>query len=167
MLDDDYELDEIDRQIIEIVEENPNISHTDIAEKVERSQPTIGMRIQKLKENGILQFQAGLNLKVADMIYARVEIQTEKPKELLEEVRGCPYILNAFRLSGKINVSVLMANSRIAHLDDIVNHFFRDNPKVKKASMNIITEIVNDFVLPIDLDFTSCECDLKDMCNNS
>ncbi|MEJ2248602.1 MAG: winged helix-turn-helix transcriptional regulator [Candidatus Lokiarchaeota archaeon] len=59
MISEHKELDEIDRKIIKIIEENPNITHTEIAERVDRSQPTVGLRIKHLEEKGILNFQAG------------------------------------------------------------------------------------------------------------
>ena len=42
-----YELDQIDKQIIQILNEDPNLTHTKIAEKVHRSQPTVGNRIKR------------------------------------------------------------------------------------------------------------------------
>jgi len=167
MIEDDYKLDDIDRKIIEIIQEEPTITHTDIAKRVERSQPTIGMRINRLEDLGVLQFQAGLNLKIADMFYAQVEIITDYPNELLGEIERCHFMLNAFRLSGTTNVSVLIANPKIAFLDKLVNTKFRNNPLVKEVNMNIITDVVEDFVLPIDLDFDECKCELKEECSKS
>ena len=75
-------MDEIDKKIISLVQEKPNLTHTQIAEKVNRSQPTVGMRIRRLEEQGVLQFQAGINLKTADMYFARVDIQTNNPDKI-------------------------------------------------------------------------------------
>ncbi len=162
-----YKIDKIDRKIIDIVQNEPLITHTDISKQVERSQPTIGMRIERLKDMGLLNFQAGLNVKNADLCYARVEIKTDQPDKIFDIVERCPFMVNAFRLSGDINVSVMMANSKMEHLDMLVNHHFRNNPKVQKASMNIITDVERDFVLPMDYDFSKCDCDLKEECIKS
>lgn len=167
MINDERKIDEIDRQIIEIIQAEPNITHTDIAKRIDRSQPTIGMRIDRLEKLGVLQYQAGLNLKVADMFYARAEIITDHPEELLEQIDACHYMLNAFRLSGTTNISVLLANPKIAFLDKLVNFKFRNNPLVEEVQMNIITEVVEDFVLPIDLNFDECDCELKEECIQS
>lgn len=167
MINDESKIDEIDKQIIEIIQEEPNITHTDIAKKIDRSQPTIGMRIDRLEKLGVLQFQAGLNLKVAEMFYARVELTTDHPEEILEVIDECHYMLNAFRLSGTTNMSALLANSEISNLDKLVNFKFRDNPLVKDVEMNIITDVVEDFVLPIDLNFDDCDCELKEECIKS
>jgi DNA-binding Lrp family transcriptional regulator len=114
------------------------------------------MRIRKLEKAGVLKFQAGINVKTMDLILARVEIQTSKPNETTELVKHCPYMLNAFRLSGTLNLSVLVLGSKLAHLDEMVNHHFRKNPNVSSVYMDIITDVTNDFVLPFDFNFESC-----------
>jgi len=41
-------IDEADKKIIEMIEENPDITHSDIAKEIEKSQPAVGARIIKL-----------------------------------------------------------------------------------------------------------------------
>ena len=151
-----FKIDEIDRNIIELIQKEPMLTHTEIAKRVDRSQPTIGMRIRKLEKAGVLKFQAGINVKTMDLILARVEIQTLEPNETIELVKKCPYRLNAFRLSGTFNLSVLVIGSKLAHIDEMVNSHFRKNPNVTSVYMDIITDITNDFVLPFDFNFESC-----------
>jgi len=160
----EYALDEIDRNIIKVVQKQPNITQTDIAKKVERSQPTIGMRVDHLKDMGVLQFQAGVNLKLVDLYLAQVEIETNHTEEILDLVKECPLMVNAFRLSGPKNINIILASRKIAHLDKIVNHHFRNNSLVKSATMNVITDFVEDFIMPMDLEFEECNCDLKEEC---
>ena len=94
-----------------------------------------------------------------DLILARVEIQTLEPNETIELVKRCPYMLNAFRLSGTFNLSVLVIGSKLAHIDEMVNNHFRKNPNVSSVYMDIITDVTNDFVLPFDFNFESCSLD--------
>ena len=44
----DFKIDEVDKSIIELIQKEPTLTHTEIAKKVNRSQPTIGTRIRKL-----------------------------------------------------------------------------------------------------------------------
>ena len=71
-----FKIDEIDKSIIEIIQKDPMLTHTEIAKKVNRSQPTIGMRIRKLEKSGVLKFTAGINVKTMDLLLARVDIQS-------------------------------------------------------------------------------------------
>ena len=152
MISDKLKLDDIDRRIITLVQEDPNLTHTQIAEKINRSQPTVGMRIKKLEKEGILQFQPGINFRKVDLFLATVELNTKHPNEVLDMARFCPFMLNAFRLSGAHNICILLASSKLEKLDNIVNYHFRSDPGVQSVSMNMITEIAKDFILPVDFE---------------
>ena len=152
MISEKLKLDDIDRQIITLVQENPNLTHTQIAETINRSQPTVGMRIKKLEKDGVLQFQPGINFKKVDLFLATVELNTRKPEEILDMAKHCPFILNAFRLSGEHNMCILLASSKLDKLDKIVNYHFRNNPDIHSCSMEVVTEISKDLILPIDFD---------------
>ena len=161
-----FKIDEIDRNIIEIVQKEPMLTHTEIAKKVNRSQPTIGMRIRKLEKSGVLKFQAGINVKTMDLILARVEIQTLKPDETINLVKNCPYMLNAFRLSGTYNLSILVLGTKLSQIDDMVNKHFRKNPNVASVYIDIISDVTNDFVLPFDFNFERCSLNTDGKCSN-
>ncbi|MBD3194417.1 MAG: winged helix-turn-helix transcriptional regulator [Candidatus Lokiarchaeota archaeon] len=158
-------LDDIDKEIMKLLQINPSMTHTEISTRVDRSQPTVGLRIKKLEDMGVLQFQAGINIKVADLFIARAEIQTKNPTEVLKIVEKCPFMLNAFRLSGSTNVSVILVNSSIDHLDYIVNHHFRKNPHIYSTHMDIITDVAKDFVLPLDVACENCNCEIGFKCH--
>ena len=145
-------LDDIDRQIITLVQENPSLTHTEIALKIDRSQPTVGMRIKKLEKSGILKFQPGINFKKVEIFLATVEINTTNPEEIMEMSTCCPFILNCFRVSGEHNICLMLAASKLEKLDAVVNYHFRSNPDVSKVSMEIVSDIAKDFILPIDFD---------------
>lgn len=164
MLSERLKLDEIDRQIISIVQEDPNITHTDIAEKINRSQPTVGMRIKKLEKSGILVFQPGINFKKVNLFLATVEVKTKNPDEIMEMAKCCPFMLNAFRLSGEHNISILLASSKLDKLDNIINYHFRKNPDIGSVSMEIVTDIAKDFILPIDFDSENHNPTIEDGC---
>jgi len=150
MISDKLKLDDIDKQIITLVQEDPNQTHTQIAEKINRSQPTVGMRIKKLEKNGILQMQPGINFRLVNIHLATVELNTKNPKEIFEMAKCCPFMLNAFKLSGDHNICILLASSELTKLDTIINYHFRSNPDVQSVSMEVVTEIAKDFILPID-----------------
>lgn len=151
MLSSKIGIDDIDCQIMGLIQKEPSLTHTQIAQYVNRSQPTIGMRIRKLEKIGVLKYQAGINIKVADLSFVRVEIQTKKPHELFKLVQTCPFLLNAFRLSGDTNISVLMTGFNLKVIDNVVNMHFRNNPDVLSCQIDIIADVANDFVLPIEL----------------
>jgi len=59
------------------------------------------------------------------------------------------------------NFIIIIASDSIEDLDKIVNYHFRTKPYIKKVSMQMITEFLNDFVLPLDFNKEECECLLE------
>jgi Lrp/AsnC family leucine-responsive transcriptional regulator len=164
MLSERLKLDPIDKKIIRLIQSEPTITHTEIAKRVGRSQPTVGLRIKRLENNHILDYQAGVNLKTADFYFSRIKIQTNHPDKIIEIVKKCQLMLTAFRLSGKTNVIIIMVSPKLEFLDDVVNKYFRENEDVLNISMDIITEVINDVVLPVNFNNKRCECCLKEKC---
>lgn len=159
MISENFGLDKIDQKIVEIIQNNPNLPHTIIAKKIHRSQPTVGNRIKRLEDEGVLQYQAGLNLKKFDFYFARVEVETQNPSSLIDIVKKCPHMIYALRLSGINNFEVVITSRTLKQLDGIVNIHFRNNPEIINVSMEIIVDIVNDFIFPFDLKDFECKCD--------
>ena len=164
MITDKIGIDEIDCRIMDLIQKEPSLTHTEIAHHVNRSQPTVGMRIKKLENLGVLKYQAGINIKVADLCFARVELQTKNPRKVIETVKNCPFMLNAFRLSGNSNMSIMMIGLTLKDLDHVVNRHFRNDPEVCDVHIDVISDVVNDFVLPVDLNLEYSQIDLKGTC---
>lgn len=160
-------LDNIDKRIITLLQENPNITHSQIARKLNRSQPTIGVRIKKLVKTGIFQFQPGINFKKVAIHLVEVNLKVKNSGDIMEMVKHCPFMVNAFRLSGDYNVKILLASSKINKLYSVVNQHFRNNKEVRKISMEIITDIAKDFVMPINFDSEVLDPSLEDGCGDS
>ena len=55
-------LDQKDRKIITLLHDDQEISQEEIAKIVNLSQPSVAMRIKKLKERGIIDHIIGVNL---------------------------------------------------------------------------------------------------------
>ncbi len=164
MISDKIGIDDIDCKIMDLIQKEPTLTHTEIAGHVNRSQPTIGMRIKRLERIGILKYQAGVNIKAAELHFARAEVRTKNPSKLFDIVKNCPFMLTAFRLSGNTNISILIAGSTLKDLDHVVNYHLRSNPEIIEVHMDIIENVVDDLVLPIDLSFDYSKIDLKRSC---
>ena len=164
MISKKLKLDDIDRQIITLVQDDPTRTHTEIAKIIKRSQPTVGMRIKKLEKSGILQFQPGINFKRVDLNLAMIELNTNNPDELMEMAQHCPFMLNAFRISGEHNLIILLTSSKLSKLDNIVNYHFRNNPSIQSVSMELVIDIAKDFILPVDFESEEHDPSIENGC---
>lgn len=164
MMSESLEIDNVDKKIMELLQSKPNITHTKISKAVDRSQPTVGLRIKKLEEKGAIDYQAGINLRRAPLQVVRVDLKTSDPKQLMDLVKICPFMFNAYRLSGDRNLSITIAVKDIKFLDKIINLHFRDNELVQEVAVYFITDMANDLVLPVNLDYNGCNFKLKPTC---
>ena len=151
-------MDDIDKRIVDFIQRNPTSTHTQIAKKINRSQPTVGMRIKKLEKMGILTFQAGLNLKNTDYYLAKVTLESSDPYSIIQTIKSCPYMIHGYKLSGISNFVIIIASPSLKGFDKIVNYHFRKNPEVKVVSTEIISDIISEFIVPVDFQIKSCDC---------
>ncbi|MHA2398331.1 MAG: Lrp/AsnC family transcriptional regulator [Promethearchaeota archaeon] len=149
MLNEKMGIDNIDCMIMDLIQNDPNLTHAQIANYVNRSQPTIGTRIRRLQKMGVLKYQAGISLKNENICAARVDIQTDKPKAAFNMIKNCPFMLNAFVLSGNMNISIIIVAENYRVLEQLINYHFRKNPVVSKVNMEIIVNVAEDLVLPL------------------
>ncbi len=151
MVEAKFKIDDIDRSIINLLQENPHLTHMEIAKKVDRSQPTIGMRISKLEERGLLAVKRGVNFKQVSGLYlASVTLKTKDPEEIFLMAKECPFIINCFKLSGENNIYLLLTSSSLDKLDTMVNYHFRRNSNISNIVMEIVVDMAKDFILPVD-----------------
>ena len=144
------QLDEIDIGIIELLESNSDFTHNEIAQQMNRSQPAIGARIKKLQELGFLSHLYGIDFKnTTDLKLVKVEMAASNPDDILKLAKTDPHVINAFKVSGMLNIFVLMACSSLKRLDFLVDQYFRRDPSIQKVKMEMITDMANEFVLPV------------------
>jgi len=141
-------LDKKDRVIISMFAKNPNVSQEEIAGSINLSQPSVAMRIKKLKENGALETQIGINPLKMGLYMAKVDISSNNPSEILGMFKNCPYFANGFSISGKHNLCLLFVSESIATLEAIVNGHIRPNKSVTDVDFNIVIASEKDFIVP-------------------
>ena len=143
-------IDSSDKKIIEMIEENPDITHSDIAKEIDKSQPAVGARIIKLERKHLLTKQVGFNIKQVDIKVAIVYISTKDVEEIVKKIESCPFINHAFKISGEFNVLCFISASDLQTIEKLVDLCFRRDPNVINVKTNILIESIHDFVVPID-----------------
>lgn len=160
---DRAELDDKDRKIISFFELNPDVSQAEIAENVGLSQPTVGARIQKLKQSGAISALVGMDLKKVGLNFAKVDITTKDSIKIIEQFKQCPYFLNGMIVSGRENLCLFFAAEDISTIEALVDRHLRSNTSVASVDLGIIISPVNDLVLPVKMaleksDSPPCGC---------
>ena len=143
-------IDEDDKKIIQMIEKNPSITHSEIAKEIDKSQPAVGARIIKLERKHLLSKQVGFNVKKVDIKLAIVFISTKDVDKIVEKIEKCPFINHAFKISGEFNLLCIIAASDLQTVERLVDVCFRKDADVINVKTNVIIESIHDFVVPID-----------------
>jgi DNA-binding Lrp family transcriptional regulator len=146
-----FELDEKDRKIITLITENQEMPQEIIAQKVKLSQPSVAIRIKKLKEKGVIDQIIGVNLNKVGIYVAMVMVKTTNTTKILNIFLDCPFFLNGFIISGEKNLMLLFAGEDLASLESIIDERLRPDENVQGADFNIIISSIKDFIMPIKL----------------
>ena len=147
------DLDKRDREILSLLELNPEMSQNDMAEKLKISQPSVSARVHKLKQKGALSHVVGMNLKKVNLYMAKVDVIANNTSSVLEIFKECPYFLNGLIVSGKYNLCLFFIGEDIATLEAIVDGHLRSNPLVKGAEVSIVITTMKDLVMPVKMSF--------------
>ena len=142
-------LDEKDRKILTLLSENPEMSQSEIAERVGLSQPSVGARIKRLKQEGAISSFVGMNLKKTGLYLAKVDVTTKNTNELVQKFTCCPFFLNGFIVTGKDNLSLFFVSEDISTLEALVDNHIRKDPDVVDADFGIVIAPLRDFIMPV------------------
>jgi len=145
------QLDDKDRAILTLLHDNQDISQEEIAKSVHLSQPSVAMRIKKMKDRGIINQIIGVNLNKVGIYVAVVMVRANNSTKILNLFRDCPFFLNGFVMSGKDNLMLLFVGEDLASLESMIDEKLRPNDDVQSADFNIIISSIKDFIMPIKI----------------
>jgi len=145
--------DDIDKRIMTLFSDNPDISQEEVARKVGLSQPSVAIRLKKLKRSGAIVNVSGVNPLKLGFYLAKVDLTTDNTTKILNTFKDCPYFLNGFIVSGRNNMSLFFVGEDISTLEAIVDYHLRALKEVQNVDFNIVIGVAKDIVLPIKMDF--------------
>ncbi len=104
------EIDRLDRELLRLLQTEPDITAAEVGERVGMSQSTSWRRIQRLRDEGLIEDQvvtldrkkAGLNA----LIFAQVKLTSQGRSNLAEfsdAIRGFPEVLDCYVLLGNVD----------------------------------------------------------------
>ena len=163
MIKEKLGIDNKDIKIISMFIENPETSQNEIAEKLKLSQPSVNVRIQKLKKSGILHTDVGISFEKSSLFLSRVDFTATNANDILEELKKCPFFVNGFVMSGKNNVSIFLVNEDLRKIDEVINKHIRNNEQISDINANVVVSSTHDFLFKLDL---NREIDPSDKCYN-
>lgn len=151
-------LDDMDRQLLYLLQENSRIASAELARRVNLSAPGLQKRLRKLEENGIIEGYVTLVNREAlglDLLcFAQVTLAHHQPEcvgQFCNLVKELPEVMECHHLSGEFDylLKVVVANHQ--HLERFLSEKITRIPGVDRIRTSIVlNEIKASTSLPLD-----------------
>ena len=124
-MENNYNLDSIDKKILEILQKNARTPVKDIAAKVYLSSPAVTNRIEKLEKTGLITgYQARINyLSFGYHIRAfiNLEVEPKQRRDFYPYIKSIPNVLECNCVTGDYSMIIECAFKSTVDLDVFIN----------------------------------------------
>ncbi|MBL31060.1 MAG: transcriptional regulator [Flavobacteriaceae bacterium] len=148
-MENGIKLDEIDRQILDLLIENTRIPFTDIAKKLLVSAGTVHVRVKKMEDADIIR-GSSLNLDYEKLGYSFIAYvgilleKTEKTKFVIDQLNAIPNVTVAHVTTGKYNIFCKLRAKDTNHAKEIIFSIDDIDGINRTESMISLEESIND-----------------------
>lgn len=151
------DLSNIDRNILELVQRNADMSTSEIAESVGLSQSPCWRRLQRLKDEGYIRRQVALvdreKMGESFFIYASLKMETlseQQRAEFVRKIETIPEIMECYTLFGEMDVMVKVYAFSMNWFQNFVFNVLLKLPGVKDIQSTVtISELKYTTAIPV------------------
>lgn len=142
-------IDEIDLKIIELLQENSRIRHSELAEKVKLTVPAISERIKKLEDRGLIErYTTKINFKkvgydVIAFIFVFMESSKYYPG-FVQRAKQEEEILECHSITGEGSHLLKVVTKNTSTLEKILSRI-QAWPGVTGTKTNVVLSTIKDF----------------------
>jgi DNA-binding Lrp family transcriptional regulator len=138
-----YQLDDLDRQILKILQEDGRASHVFIAKKVGVGHTRVRDRILRLEEAGVIEgYQAIINpAKIGQGVLCIVQLKTEQQfsfDELVAQIMTIDEVVEVTNVTGEVDAHIRIWARDVAHLRQILYNKLSELPAHKSTNSTIV-----------------------------
>ena len=142
-------LDEIDRQILDMLIDNTRTAFTDIAKKLLISAGTVHVRVKKMEDAGIIK-GSSLTLDYKKLGYTFIAYigvflkTTQQTKLVLQKLESIPFVTVAHITTGKFNIYCKVRAKSTDHAKEIIFAIDDIDGVSRTETMISLEESIND-----------------------
>ncbi len=141
-------LDELDREIVQLLIENARISYSDIGEKIGISRVAVKARIQALEQKGIIEeYTTVINpQKISGAVSCYFEIETTPNclSDVTEILNRDNTVTQIYRVTGKDKLHVHAVAASAEEMENFLHTVIDTLPGVVSCSCNMILSRIKD-----------------------
>lgn len=134
-------MDDFDRKILRVLQEQPDLTMTDLADRVGLSHTPCWRRLKRLEEEGVILGRALLldarKLGFGTDVFAHVKVKRHE-ESVLEEFEAaalaCPEIVECFLMSGEDDFLLRVVAEDVAEYEKLLKRVLLHLPGVQSVS---------------------------------
>jgi DNA-binding Lrp family transcriptional regulator len=151
------QLDERDRLLLQLLQENSRMSNAELARQLQLTAPGLQKRLKKLEDNGFIDRYVTLVNREAlgfDLLcFAQITLAHHQPEcvgQFCERVQGLPEVLECHHLTGEFDYLLKVIAPDRQRLEQLISETITQIPGVDKVRTNIVlTEVKTSTSLPL------------------
>lgn len=149
------ELDEIDKHILKILQENGRISYVDLANAVGLSTTPCLERVKRLERDDFIQgYRAQLNpqrLHAGLLVYLELQLEPQiTPAQVKQAVAQLDWILECHRVAGRFDYLLKARIPEPQAFSQLVNSIHQELPGIRQLqSYSVMDELKETPALPL------------------
>lgn len=149
-----WQLDDIDAKILEILQEDGRAPHSQIAERVGLSQPSVHERVKKLEQAGVIKGYSAIvdplavNLHVLAFIW--VQFGAYKTSEVARMIEVIPEVQEVHHVAGEDCLLVKVRCHSPADLEPILDRIWSSGPVSGTRTTIVFSSHKESAAVPID-----------------
>lgn len=151
-----HSFDEIDREILDLLQEDASIGMDELAKKVGLTRNPCWRRVKQLEESNVIRKRVAL-LNPASVgsdlnIFVLIKVQnheTDWSRKFAEAVNKISEIVGAYRMAGEIDYVLRACVSSIKDYDRIYKDLIRQVPILDISASFVMDDIKHTTALPI------------------
>lgn len=152
-------LDEIDRHLLTLVQEDNRLSLRELADRLGISAPTCLRRLRRLKAKRVIRAHAALldaalvGLPVLAFVEVSLTDASGAEMAAFERRMGkSPQVLQCCELAGDVDYLLTVVAADMQSFSDFTRRQFADNPRIRAyRSLIVMKQTKNEHRLPLDL----------------
>ena len=150
--------DKTDLAILELLQQDANLSTAAIAERVNLSQSPCWRRISRLEEEGLIRERVALldrqALGMDVVVFATVNLTATGRQNLIsfeEDIVHYPEVIECYTMTGIWDYLLKIVTRDVRHYERFVRETLSANPDVRELHSHMaVTEIKNSTALPLN-----------------
>lgn len=139
------QLDELDRQLIELLSRDARVSNRKIATELGVTEGTVRGRIKRLQQDRLISFTAITGLQMArksQLAFIRIQAEVERTREIARQIAELPPVNAVLVSMGSFNIIAMILFEELEELVEIASDRILAIPGVHHVETSIAVRTV-------------------------